>query len=168
MKKCAFLIIASLALMITACSGNKDSDVRDKARESLGLENTQTPPPPVTDPTITPPAGVTDVANASGVQHYICPNNCEGSGSGSAGTCPVCGTAYTHNQAWHNQAGNTTSPPITPPTTPGATEITPPAATNAAGVYHYTCPSGCAGGAGSAGTCATCGATLAHNAAYHQ
>ncbi len=50
---------------------------------------------------------------------------------------------------------------------------TPPAATaepaqNAAGVWHYTCPNGCAGGAGSAVPCGTCGTTLAHNAAYHQ
>jgi len=41
-------------------------------------------------------------------------------------------------------------------------------AQNAAGVWHYTCASGCAGGGGSATACATCGATLAHNQAYHQ
>lgn len=48
----------------------------------------------------------------------------------------------------------------TPPATPE-----PPQ--NAAGVWHYTCPKGCAGGGGSAVACATCGTTLVHNAAYH-
>ena len=38
---------------------------------------------------------------------------------------------------------------------------------NTAGVYHYTCSNGCAGGSASAGTCPSCGNTLAHNAAYH-
>ena len=40
-------------------------------------------------------------------------------------------------------------------------------AQNAAGVWHYTCAKGCAGGAGAAGNCATCGGPLAHNQAYH-
>lgn len=48
------------------------------------------------------------------------------------------------------------------PATPGAEP-----AQNAAGVWHYTCSNGCAGGAGAAGNCATCGNALAHNAAYH-
>jgi len=52
-----------------------------------------------------------------------------------------------------------------------AAATTPPTTTeppqNAAGVWHYTCPKGCAGGGGSAVACATCGTTLAHNAAYH-
>ncbi len=50
--------------------------------------------------------------------------------------------------------------------------VTPPApgaepAQNAAGVWHYTCPTGCSGGAGSAVACATCGTTLVHNQTYH-
>lgn len=40
-------------------------------------------------------------------------------------------------------------------------------AQNVAGVYHYTCSNGCAGGAAAAGNCATCGNTLSHNQAYH-
>ncbi len=39
---------------------------------------------------------------------------------------------------------------------------------NAAGVWHYTCSTGCAGGAGSAVPCKTCGKTLAHNQEYHK
>ncbi len=53
-----------------------------------------------------------------------------------------------------------------------STTTTPPPATaeppqNAQGVWHYTCPSGCAGGAGSATPCAVCGTTLVHNQGYH-
>lgn len=43
----------------------------------------------------------------------------------------------------------------------------PEPAQNAAGVWHYTCSQGCAGGSGAAGVCAICGNALAHNAAYH-
>jgi outer membrane biosynthesis protein TonB len=55
----------------------------------------------------------------------------------------------------------------TTPATNPATPTTPEPAQNATGVWHYTCPKGCAGGAGSAVACAKCGTTLAHNAAYH-
>ena len=55
--------------------------------------------------------------------------------------------------------------PNTPVTaTPSPTESP---AQNAAGVWHYTCSKGCAGGAGAAGVCSTCGGPLAHNQAYH-
>lgn len=95
----------------------------------------------------------------AGVQHYYCPNACEGSGGDNPGSCPVCGSEYVHNQAYHNTTTNATS-------TPSST-TTPEPAQNAAGVWHYTCPSGCAGGAGSAVACSSCGATLEHNQAYH-
>ena len=38
---------------------------------------------------------------------------------------------------------------------------------NAAGVWHYICPDGHAGGAGAAQPCKTCSNTLIHNQAYH-
>lgn len=57
------------------------------------------------------------------------------------------------------------SMPSKPLTAPTATNAEPPQ--NAQGVWHYTCPNGCAGGAGGATPCATCGTTLAHNQAYH-
>lgn len=58
----------------------------------------------------------------------------------------------------------------TPAETPAqaATPTTPEPAQNAAGIWHYTCPNGCAGGAGTATACSNCGSTLAHNQAYHQ
>lgn len=51
----------------------------------------------------------------------------------------------------------------------GITQAQPPQepAQNAAGVWHYTCAKGHAGGAGSAVNCKTCGEPLAHNQAYH-
>lgn len=119
-------------------------------------------PTPGTDDAAPAPATTQAAAPPSGVKHYTCPKNCKGSGGDAAGTCPVCGTAYVHNQAFHGQEAATpagaTATPVTPPPSP---------AKNAAGVFHYTCSKGCAGGAGAAGKCATCGGDLAHNAAYH-
>jgi len=60
------------------------------------------------------------------------------------------------------RAASSANPAITPPSAQ-----TPEPAQNAAGVWHYTCTSGCAGGAGSAVACATCGNTLVHNQGYH-
>ncbi|MEK7254953.1 MAG: hypothetical protein AAB316_09425 [Bacteroidota bacterium] len=74
--------------------------------------------------------------------------------------------------AVQNATQQTTPAASTAPTdltAPGANpaQKAPEPAQNAAGVWHYTCPKGCAGGAGSAAACAKCGTTLAHNAAYH-
>ncbi len=159
-------IYLGAGLLLGCGTSAEDQEIRDDARNSLNVpENVA--PPATTNPGAAPVA-------TSGVQHYICPNNCAGSGGPSAGTCPVCGTAYEHNQAYHNQPANqgaSTSPSIDL-NTPGApANITPPAnaspAQNAAGVYHYTCSNGCAGGAASAVACASCGETLVHNPAYH-
>ncbi len=155
MKSFQFIFTALLmsVFFLTACADQSKEDVRNKAVEAVQVPAPTAPASPTAAPT-----------NTSGVKHYTCPNNCAGSGGDGAGTCPVCGTAYVHNQAFHNNSPATT-PDITPTTTP-----TPPAAgaaQNAAGVYHYICSNGCAGGAGGAGNCATCGAALAHNQAYH-
>ncbi len=121
-------------------------------------------------------AGGEPPQNADGVWHYTCPNGHPG-GGGSATACPVCGTTLVHNTAYHG--GSTTTPtttidPLTttstvntPPmdATPSTTPAEPPQ--NAAGVWHYTCPNGHAGGAGSATACSVCGTTLAHNSEYH-
>ncbi|GAA5221277.1 hypothetical protein GCM10025777_19070 [Membranihabitans marinus] len=120
----------------------------------------------------------------------MCTNNCVGSGGPAAGNCPVCGTAYVHNDAYHTidqdiqnmqQQGNPSqslSPgnlkpsvfnsPQTQTTIRNQPPKAPEPAQNAAGVWHYTCANGCAGGGGSAVACSTCGSTLAHNQAYHQ
>ena len=158
------------AFLVLAC-GHKSNTVRDSARESLGVDQQA----PATNP---PPAAVLPGTPEGLVNHYTCPNNCAGSGAGEAGTCPVCGTAYVHNQAFHNQTPATTTQKMTFPgsttsvpadgSTPPVTPPTPEPAQNAGGVWHYTCANGCEGGAGGAGSCPKGGGALAHNSAYHQ
>jgi hypothetical protein len=110
-------------------------------------------------------------ANAGGVMHYICAKNCAGSGGPSAGTCPVCGAEYIHNDAFHAQDAAAEQPQITLGDQNNVNAATPPPpaepAQNANGVWHYTCASGCAGGGGAPGSCASCGGALQHNDAYH-
>lgn len=157
MKFSTTILLTLVLGLFLACSNNEKKPA-----------GTTPQPADNTAPTITPPPNInTGAANTTaapaGVQHYICPNNCAGSGGPAAGTCPTCGTAYVHNTAYHNQStpGAANSPMIQQP------QQTSPAQ-NAAGVYHYTCPQGCSGGSGSAGTCPQCGSALAHNQAYHQ
>ncbi len=160
-------VLALSALILLACGSQDDQSVRQEARESLR---------DIPEGSVAPPASSTGAAAAvptSGVQHYVCPNNCEGSGGPAQANCPVCGTAYEHNQAYHSQQPAVQSNPTITPSTPGAPAASQPITTptepavNAAGVYHYTCPDGHSGGAGTAAACATCGKTLVHNAAYH-
>ncbi len=162
MKTLYIISICSLALAALPACGNKNSDVRDSARESLGVRDQNVQTPPTGSPTFS-----SDVSQGGVVHHYICPDNCAGSGGPSIGNCPVCGKEYLHNQAWHTQNQGAQQTQTFDATQPDM-QITPPAATNAAGVYHYICEKGCPGGSGGAGTCATCGGPLMHNAAYHQ
>jgi hypothetical protein len=178
------IALCVFSLAIVAC-GNKNDTVRDSARESLGGtapagDNSLITPAPASNTISATPGGATPGgATPGGVHHYVCPKNCAGSGGAAAGTCPVCGSEYVHNAAFHSQTATTppsdaTSQIATFPGSTGATPGTPPPTTtpepaqNAAGVWHYTCAKGHAGGAGSAGTCATCGGPLTHNTAYHQ
>lgn len=146
MKILKSLLLLVLAIAAVACSNN------DSSSDQLGP-----PPAPIDPSTLNAPSQ--NSASVPGVvpgqKHYICPNNCANSGGDAQGNCPVCGTAYVHNAAYHAQ------PPANTP------QQQPSPAMNAAGVYHYTCTNGCAGGAGSAGICPSCGGQLAHNQAYH-
>jgi outer membrane biosynthesis protein TonB len=175
MKLITFLSITALCAitLFSACSNDGDA-ARDAAIESL------TPATPAGDaanpaaPATTTPAAEPP-QNAAGVWHYTCPKGCEG-GAGSAIACPKCGTTLVHNTTYHGNSGNTTTPAVQNAGDAGSQTITPTQpptqtpepAQNAKGVWHYTCPGGCAGGAGSAIACAKCGKTLAHNQAYHQ
>jgi hypothetical protein len=145
MKLFRDLLIVFVAVFAVAC-----------ANDAPGSQNLGPAPTPINPSAITAPAGA---ATAVGMAHYICPNNCANSGDANAGACPVCGTAYIHNAAFHNQA----NPAAAPTTAPAAAT-----AVNPNGVYHYTCTNGCAGGAGTAQPCATCGNQLVHNAAFHE
>jgi len=162
----------SASILFSACKNDGDA-AREAAVESL------TPGQPaagdaaaVTPPTTTPEPP----QNAAGVWHYTCPKGCAG-GGGSAVACATCGTTLAHNAAYHPPTPAPGAAPATNVTTlpEGITQVpnptqtqTPEPAQNAAGVWHYTCASGCAGGGGSAVACAKCGKTLAHNQAYHK
>lgn len=179
MKSNIYQLVISLVVctMIFSCTSKPD-----RPESVLG----ERPVTQSTTPSATPAAAGTN----PNVKHYICPNNCEGSGGDAAGTCPVCSSAYTHNAAFHNNPAAGSNPSITSPqistsnpsinssileggdglnpsvTIPPPTS-TPEPAQNASGVFHYTCSNGCAGGGGSATPCGTCGTTLVHNTAYH-
>jgi len=163
-----FILFLSLVagLSLAACSNSGSESATEQAPEQM-TTNTDNSTPQIN---ITNPESTNATASASGQKHYICPNNCEGSGGDSGGTCPKCGTAYVHNAAFHanattpTTAGDNSGNPIINMNTPPTAEP----AQNANGVWHYTCPNGCQGGGGSAVACGKCGATLAHNTAYHQ
>ena len=179
-----------LALGLILAIGCKDAPERPGA---ILDENYEPIVPTNTPPATTPPATNEPPQNAAGVWHYTCPSGCAG-GAGSATPCATCGTTLVHNTAYHSNGGATTPTPnittntaasngspvgsITNPVINGiGNTAAQPAATpqpkapeppqNAAGVWHYICNAGCAGGAGSATPCASCGATLVHNTAYH-
>lgn len=166
-KILATLILFS-AFSFYACNDKADAR-KQEAREQLELANPQTTQPNIPAPPTTP---TTEPAqNAEGVWHYTCSNGCAG-GAGAKGNCATCGNPLAHNAAYHSNNNSTATtnitptqvtPPITPPTPP---KVEP--AQNAAGVWHYTCANGCAGGSGAKGNCSTCGGALAHNTAYHQ
>lgn len=122
------------------------------------------------------------LTSGGGEPHYKCPNECENSGAEGAGTCPTCGTAYVHNQAFHGASGNplglNDSPlPVIDPSSGKATEIgkatatpisttTTTASTNS-GVMHYTCKQGHGGSNTKDQSCGTCGNPYEHNPDYH-
>ncbi len=107
--------------------------------------------------------------NTTGTWHYTCSKGCAG-GAGSAIACAKCGTTLTHNTSYHPKVdgAKATNAPTeaAPPPPPPPTQKAEPAQ-NASGVWHYTCPGGCAGGSGASVPCAKCGKTLTHNATYH-
>lgn len=153
------ILLFCFTISLQSCKDSA-SDSTEEAGESMEVTTTPTPPDA---PTAEP------AQNAAGIWHYTCGKGCAG-GGGSAGTnCATCGGPLAHNQAYHSDLNTNSSSPLptqgTPPPPP------PPAAEpaqNLAGVWHYTCGKGCAGGAGTTGSCAKCGGPLAHNQAYHQ
>ena len=138
-------ILMGLALILmSSCGGEKPNRPAPVlTQDQINQRNATVDAPAV------PTGGLT-----SGVKHYICPNGHLEGGSDAQGTCINCGATLVHNQEWHNQQQQPQAQPQDGP------------AQNANGEWHYTCPNGHPG-AGAAGTCASCGATLVHNAAYH-
>lgn len=157
----AYLVLC-LALAFTACQSDDSSNAATTPAPTT-VPNTVVTPPAATTPA--PPTAPVSGFAGEAEPHYKCPNNCAGGHGPGQGSCPVCGTAMVHNAAYHNSGSSTTiNPTIQQPNIGGNTTSS---AQNAAGVFHYTCSNGCAGGAGSAVACSTCGNTLVHNPAYH-
>lgn len=124
-------------------------------------------------PTANPAAKQEPPQNAAGVWHYTCPKGCKG-GAGAANPCAKCGATLAHNAAYHPQQTPPTTTTTAAPAAPAGLSADPTAVKkveppqNKAGVWHYTCPDGCAGGGGSAVACQKCSKMLVHNTAYHQ
>lgn len=164
MKYFKILAILMLSSVISfySCSDTADAS-KDEAKESVEVTNSPTQPN-----VVTPNVATSEPAqNADGVWHYTCGKGCAG-GAGTAGNCTTCGGPLAHNKAYHPNTPQTATPTSPSVTAPSVTAPAAEPAQNAAGVWHYTCGSGCAGGAGTAGACGTCGGALAHNQAYHQ
>ena len=166
MKSFKILTILLYALVFSFYSCN-DSTKTSQQEKSKSNE--------VADPssktvTTTPKVAPKEPAqNALGVWHYTCRLGCP-EGSGTATKCTNCGNVLVHNTTYHNNTTNTSSAPFADPSSaPAAAPAKKPVepAQNSAGVWHYTCSNGCAGGSGAAGTCSTCNGALAHNSAYH-
>jgi hypothetical protein len=168
------LMILLMAFVVVSCANDQNKDNKVNGGETVDMTNPEGMP--------TPPADVQQVnvlPDANGVVfHYVCADKCEGGAANEQTNCPVCGKLMAHNQGFHandkpgeqiniNDLGNVTDISANP----GGAQIAPPPAAepaqNAKGVWHYTCAKGCAGGSGTAEACKKCGATLAHNAAYH-
>ncbi|MFN0175391.1 MAG: hypothetical protein ACKVU0_12130 [Saprospiraceae bacterium] len=182
MKFLSILTIAALcAISVFSACGGDSAASKDAATETTGDQAPTTDPMAnFPDPNGAPPPPTAEPAqNAAGLWHYTCPKGCKG-GAGSAVACATCGTTLVHSQTYHGAPGApppgnpATTTPTATPGAPGASTVTMPAPTkneppqNAAGVWHYKCPGGCAGGGGSAIACGKCGKTMEHNPAYHQ
>ena len=137
------------------------------AKDVTLLTEGNTTAPEAANPAATPaPATATPEPpqNAAGVWHYTCTKGCAG-GAGAAVACATCNATLVHNPVYHGKPAAAGDQAGAPGQAPAPKAAEPPQ--NAAGVWHFTCPKGCAGGAGAATPCATCGTKLEHNKAYH-
>lgn len=170
--KIVFLLLCSVTFLYSckeeAEVPKEEINTQKEGTNSTDFLNAIAPSNAATPSNTAAPTQQTEPAqNAAGVWHYTCAKGCAG-GAGTAINCTTCGSLLQHNQAYH---GNTTDKPMTTTNTPPPTTTTPTPkaepAQNAAGIWHYTCSKGCAGGSGTAEPCKSCGTLLAHNAAYH-
>ncbi|MCF8237767.1 MAG: hypothetical protein K9I85_06400 [Saprospiraceae bacterium] len=150
-------LLALIPFMFTACANESAPEEETPEMSAPGAAQN---PISVTGTDVGNPAPAAQPAGGTvgSKQHYYCPNSCPGSGGDAGGKCATCGADYVHNDAYHLQGAGA-------PQTPNPQTAEPPQ--NAKGVWHYSCPKGCAGGAGAAGACAKCGTALAHNGQYH-
>lgn len=168
------LAVFSLAFISCRDGGPSESSSQQAPQRTNITGNNNPSNQSNTNPTTTSP----NTGAASAEFHYICANNCEGSGANAAGSCSVCGEELIHNTAFHSGDpgaannspqmldgdDNSFSSKINPI---GDPESSTPAASSGGSGFHYTCSAGCGGGASDQGACPSCGAELVHNAAFH-
>jgi len=95
------LVLFSATLLFSLSNCKQES--KDKAAETQQVQPQATPQPNVQlPPDFTPVSGPppSPAQNAKGVWHFTCEKGCDG-GAGAAGSCPKCGAALVHNQAYH-------------------------------------------------------------------
>lgn len=157
------IVLFSLAISFYSCKDDAKTATQETSK-SAEVANPEATAKTNTLNALTPEPA----QNEGGVWHYTCSKGCAG-GAGSAIKCNNCGGTLGHNTAYHSKTDTkvapTSSAPFASPVAAPAAKTEP--SQNAAGVWHYTCEKGCAGGAGATGSCTTCGGTLAHNKAYH-
>ena len=101
------------------------------------------------------------------IEHYTCPKGHKG--SDNQGICAECGSAFTHNQAFHGTSGVALpQPTLNDPFQQNQPAANPSPAQNSYGDYHYVCPNQHAGGSATGTKCSSCDAQLIHNQAYHR
>ena len=176
MKNLFTASIIALSVTVFSCSSNTESD--DYNRAPAPGEASGEVAPAASANTFDPAAINSDpaapiqpqVQNTGNVKHYICPAGHADGGSDAAGNCSVCGAELAHNDAFHSQPAQTQPQTVTPDAATNQPQITPATepAKNAAGVFHYVCAEGHAGGSATAENCAVCGKQLVHNDKYHQ
>ena len=159
------ILVFTTVIFLFSCNEKASSTKQETTKPVDIINSTQQ-----TKTTTPPQSKVEPPQNSQGVWHYTCSKGCAG-GAGAAESCSNCGNLLAHNSAYHAKTNNTpTTTPLATPyiTNPTANNKPKEPSQNLAGVWHYTCGQGCAGGAGSAVSCSNCGNTLAHNTAYHQ
>lgn len=192
MKYSLYTIIALSVLLFTACNGKPDRpdsvlNETQKTYDGEDLKNTfnttQAEPPQNADGVwhYTCPTGCAGGAGAA-VPCATCGTMLAHNGAyhqGQNTTTPQQATpqptaiqpggviSFDPNNPTQTPTNITLDPNNAQPVTAANANPKPEPPQNAAGVWHYTCPSGCAGGGGAVGPCGKCGATLAHNTAYH-
>ena len=115
------------------------------------------------------PAINTNIPNYEKFAHFICPKACKGSGTEAfGGKCPVCGTAYVHNEnsdghrAEMSRVKTIDDAKVNMQFTDTVVSINKPS--NYEKTAHYSCPKACKGsGSEAPGKCPTCNSEYAHN-----
>ncbi|MBL7928070.1 MAG: hypothetical protein JNL47_01165 [Bacteroidia bacterium] len=180
--------ISAVAMMYSCTSTDSQNNTSQSSEQNPATESSATKPEPAAESMVQPQGEVSNPATtaqvpapaspANALFHYICPNRCAGGGSEGQGKCPVCKTDLIHNDAFHQAQQQQPQLNVQPQnnqiqlnTANQMQQQQPPAPEspqNAKGVWHYTCPKGCAGGGGQAIACANCGTQMEHNQKYHE